>query len=91
MKKMMMGFGVLNLIMMIRGSIRGAPKIHWIFYISTYITFSTAINTGKLFHSLKVDEREMYIWFVVHACALKGLPFFGMQVSLTYSFKQPKK
>ena len=47
MKKMMMGLGVLNLIMMIRGSIRGAPKIHWIFYISTYITFSPAINTGK--------------------------------------------
>ena len=47
MKKMMMGFGVLNLTMMIRGSIRGAPKIHGIFYISTYITFSPAINTGK--------------------------------------------
>ena len=48
MKKMMiMGFGVLNLTMMIRGSIRGAPKIHWIFYISTYITFSPAMNTGK--------------------------------------------
>ena len=54
MKKMMMGFGVLNLIMMIRGSIRGAPKIHWIFYISTYITFSPAINTGKFIKEVNI-------------------------------------
>ena len=43
----------------------------------------------NLFRSLKVDEREMYIWFVVPACALKGC-LFGMQVSLslTHSVQQ---
>ena len=37
----------------------------------------------NLFRSLKVDEREMYIWFVVPACALKGLPFW--HAGLTHS------
>ena len=68
MKKMMMGFGVLNLTMMIRGSIRGAPKIHGIFYISTYITFSPAINTGK--DMCKKYKCVLYIY----TSTFKGVP-----------------
>ncbi len=40
----------------------------------------------NLFRSLKVDEREMYIWFVVPACALKGLPFWHAGLTLTLLF-----
>ena len=41
------------------------------YQLDTFISFTGA------------DECEMHIWFVAPACAVKGLPVFGMQVSLT--------
>ena len=43
---------------------------------------SGRISSMTLFRSLKSDELEMWVSFVVRACALKTAAYFGMKVSL---------